>query len=215
MFPRLSAKEYKILSRELFVQDDYCLQSLRDKPVSVIIDIGANVGLFSLYARALFPQARIIAFEPDGDNYIALEALVEHINVETYQIALGDGEPVEIKPDEKFPTTGLTTQSVAKGIPSRTLPQIFSQLKIDPHQNVLLKIDCESAEKHIYNDPASEEILNAVRQWAMEIHFGDKWPDNYNHKLWNEWLDKMQGDGYLHRRLIKRYQLGTVVKRNY
>jgi FkbM family methyltransferase len=33
-----------------------------------ILDLGANIGLFGVYAAARWPQARIVAFEPDRDN---------------------------------------------------------------------------------------------------------------------------------------------------
>ena len=43
---------------------------------SCLWDIGANVGVFSLYA-ALRPQVRVIAFEPGGGNYAALNRNIE------------------------------------------------------------------------------------------------------------------------------------------
>lgn len=35
-------------------------------------DVGANIGLYSLYAASLYPQLIIIAFEPQLENFIAL-----------------------------------------------------------------------------------------------------------------------------------------------
>lgn len=37
---------------------------LRTLPVATLVDVGANVGQFSLLARALAPDCRIVAFEP-------------------------------------------------------------------------------------------------------------------------------------------------------
>jgi FkbM family methyltransferase len=40
------------------------LELLRDKPPDVIYDIGANIGTWTLLAKAIFPAAEIHAFEP-------------------------------------------------------------------------------------------------------------------------------------------------------
>ena len=40
-----------------------------ERPVTVILDIGANIGISTLYLAALFPNARLFAFEPDPDNF--------------------------------------------------------------------------------------------------------------------------------------------------
>ena len=51
--------------------DAYELKSHQQKgsEMKVILDIGANIGLFSIVACNLFPQARIFAFEPHPANY--------------------------------------------------------------------------------------------------------------------------------------------------
>jgi len=59
-----------------------------------IIDIGANVGLYSLYAKYL-PNAHFYSFEPYDINYNLLNEniLLNNINnITTYQLALGDKE---------------------------------------------------------------------------------------------------------------------------
>lgn len=38
-------------------------------PQDVFFDIGANIGLYSLYASTLQPQARIYSFEPEAKNF--------------------------------------------------------------------------------------------------------------------------------------------------
>ncbi len=43
------------------------------EPVKTIIDCGANIGLASLYFISEFPNAKIIAIEPEGNNYHLLK----------------------------------------------------------------------------------------------------------------------------------------------
>jgi FkbM family methyltransferase len=48
------------------------------EPGQKMLDIGAHVGLFSLYAaREVGPTGRVVAFEPNPDNYVLLNRNVE------------------------------------------------------------------------------------------------------------------------------------------
>src|SRR5216683_2059284 len=50
----------------IFLDDCYGLQSIKlNNSVPKILDVGANIGLFSLAARLAFPQAVIHAYEPN------------------------------------------------------------------------------------------------------------------------------------------------------
>lgn len=53
------------------------------KTQDVILDIGANSGVFSIIAKALNPKSRVIAFEPQPNIY---EALKKNIEVNSFQI---------------------------------------------------------------------------------------------------------------------------------
>ena len=60
----------------------------------VLFDVGANIGVYSLYAALRHPKVRVVAFEPEYANLhllrdnIVLNGLADRI--ETYSIALGD-----------------------------------------------------------------------------------------------------------------------------
>jgi FkbM family methyltransferase len=66
------------------------------KPGDTFIDVGAHVGFFSLIAAALVgPQGRVIAFEPNTDNFASLQrnvALNGFENVTCMHAAVGDHE---------------------------------------------------------------------------------------------------------------------------
>jgi FkbM family methyltransferase len=46
------------------VEHEPLLKTLAASGIRTVLDVGANVGQFTLVARRLFPEARIIAFEP-------------------------------------------------------------------------------------------------------------------------------------------------------
>ncbi len=46
-------------------------------PVRRVIDLGANIGLFGAFAAARWPQAEIVAFEPDPGNASVHERTIE------------------------------------------------------------------------------------------------------------------------------------------
>ena len=57
---------------EMFVRDDYKIKSIQaDKPV--VLDFGANIGVFSVAMARRFPGAKVISFEPEKSNYEILE----------------------------------------------------------------------------------------------------------------------------------------------
>src|SRR4051812_25069396 len=61
----------RIAFKDIFLDDVYGLYRL-ESSVKTVLDIGAHVGLFSLCARNLFPDATIHAYEPNPD-------LAEHL----------------------------------------------------------------------------------------------------------------------------------------
>ena len=63
------------------------------KPDTVMLDIGANIGFYSIRVAQKATSGRVIAFEPDPGNYAMLHknlALNNLMNVTTFNIALSD-----------------------------------------------------------------------------------------------------------------------------
>lgn len=61
--------------------------------VGTVLDIGANIGVATLFLAGLFPQARVFAFEPVPDNYALLARNTSHLSrVRTLPVALGEGD---------------------------------------------------------------------------------------------------------------------------
>ena len=43
---------------EIFLYDEYFLRKITDEAIQTIVDIGANVGIFSITARSFFQSAK-------------------------------------------------------------------------------------------------------------------------------------------------------------
>lgn len=67
-------KEYHILKREIWNQEIYSFNTNRNCPN--IIDIGSHIGISVLYFKNLYPNSKILGFEP---NPISFEILKENI----------------------------------------------------------------------------------------------------------------------------------------
>ena len=79
--------------REVLLEQIYRFVARRANPF--IIDCGANIGLSVIYFKHLYPAARIIAFEPDPQNFAALQHNVQAFalaDVTLYQKAVWNAE---------------------------------------------------------------------------------------------------------------------------
>jgi len=86
------ASEAEFLYEEIFVRRSYLQEGvlLSEEGSPVVIDAGANIGLFALLCVQLNPRARVIACEPSPATYPMLSQNVSaHENVTCRQVALG------------------------------------------------------------------------------------------------------------------------------
>lgn len=130
------------------------------KPGSVILDIGANVGLYSLLgAEKAGPTGRILAFEPEPTTHAALlkNLTLNHIDhVTALPLALSDRNgqvelsvPEEVKAKYEFGDSYLSMNPAATDgslhtIPCRRLDDVLEEMNISKVD--LIKIDVEGAE---------------------------------------------------------------------
>ena len=140
--------------------DMYRMAEIKDP--SVIVDVGAHIGVFSVLAAHRFPAATVYAIEPDTNNYrvllqnIALNGLT---NVVPMNVAVADqygSMPFYVSPSSVShsivdTTVGAETIMV-ETIPLSTFPRID-----------VLKLDAEGAEYLISEIPRTSYL-------AIEIH---------------------------------------------
>lgn len=179
------------LIKEVVLEDCYGIRKIRDTPFECIVDIGANYGLFAIYSRFTWPNATIHAVEPHEETYKGLVSNVANLDIRTYRCALGDGNPVMTR--QAGVSSGVVvTESSSSGVPSYRLPDLLKHLGSLPYAKGYLKVDTEGAERFIFGDGASEDLLCAFGGFGMEIHFRTaKWPHSPTREEWIRILDRV------------------------
>jgi FkbM family methyltransferase len=117
------------------------------RPNSVFLDIGANVGFYSLLASKLVGSGKVFAFEPAPRNVSYLRkhlALNRVTNVEVLAIAVSDRNGISSFETEE---TGFMCHLSSEGkitVPTATLDSLVEEGKVLPPDYV--KMDIEGAE---------------------------------------------------------------------
>jgi FkbM family methyltransferase len=161
---------------EALVTRPYLCSDLIDLTAdSVVVDVGANIGDFSIEVATLCPRGRIIAVEPVIESAAMIEInklLNELTNIEVVQVALGSSEAeVEINLAGNFSSLYWKNEGQVQKVRQTSLARLMEERQIG-HID-LLKMDCEGAEWEIL--PNSSEVLPHVRQICMEFHPMNGW----------------------------------------
>ncbi|MEZ0090751.1 FkbM family methyltransferase [Streptacidiphilus sp. EB129] len=72
-----AVQELKAIYAEMFTDHTYLRHGITVPANGCVLDVGANVGIFSLYVKRHWPQARIVAFEPMPRTLQALRSNLE------------------------------------------------------------------------------------------------------------------------------------------
>lgn len=143
-----------------------------------IVDAGANIGLTSLYLKTLFPDAVILALEPEPGNFEALKRTIS-INDLRSVVAIPKGlwtANVNLQPNRTFRDGEAWSFSLMAGAGSSSgnIPAVSLGALLDAHEWAhvdLLKIDIEGGEAPLLRDPETVRIIaNRVSLLCMEVH---------------------------------------------
>lgn len=144
--------------------------------VRTVLDIGANIGISTLYLAALFEDARIAAFEPIAENFSLLERNTRHLpRVQAYPIALGEADATIEMLHSDVPSNLGGYSRVATGSDSRrsvraSMRAARRQLEeIGIQAADLIKIDVEGSEWEVLNDLGSS-FLGKCKFVIGELH---------------------------------------------
>ena len=150
--------------KEIFIDEIY-YQHLGHQPY--IIDCGANIGLSVIYLKELFPDARIIAFEPDEENFSLLEKNIASFGFSNVELRK---EAIWIEnANINFSAIGTLGSRIEKGANKNTSIVKAIRLKELLQKPVdFLKLDIEGAEYEVLKDVA--EDISAAKNIFIEYH---------------------------------------------
>lgn len=153
--------------REVIVDDCYRILSYSKKNnPSVIVDIGANIGVFSKFCSLLFPQSVIHAYEPNPSAIKWLRHNSAETNIKVYPYAVAELSGLAKLKSGGESTTGYLT------LDGDITVECVEPSKVAEGQTIdLLKIDCEGGEWSILKD---SNLLKRTQFLCMEYHLYDE-----------------------------------------
>jgi FkbM family methyltransferase len=157
---------------KVITEREYELQELSF--ASTIVDAGANIGLASIYFAAKFPNARILALEPESTNFELLTRNVAaYPNVTCLKKALWSESGTVTIFDPGDGSWGFRTARdehsegrVIGSVECINITDLMVEFGLD-HID-LLKIDIEGSEREVFN--ASKDWIDRVDVVVAELH---------------------------------------------
>lgn len=165
------------LFREIWVDRSYDPAEEIGSAPCMIVDIGAHVGLFSIWAASRCPRARIVAVEPSprAARYLRANVARNHLGqVTVVEAACGGSRRRAVlhrRGAEMMSSLYADRVGTSDGVEVDviTLEDVFRANGVERCD--LLKLDCEGAEYEIVLG-AGPAALGRVRRVVMECHRG-------------------------------------------
>ena len=191
-----SQVEAEWIYNEIMAKQEYFQNGLSVEEARCVIDIGANIGIFTMAVKLKVPEATVYAFEPIPETFHVLEQNVRLLgcpDVHLYNVAVGSQDQVE-QTFTFFPTMpgNSTALPALKAEQRPAAEQIFGKEEMDLFWQVetrtvqvrtlssvireqgitsvdFLKIDVEGSEISVL-DGIEEIHWPIFKQIAVETH---------------------------------------------
>lgn len=172
---------------QIFINEDYNMKGLKRYPefealyakytaegVPLILDLGANIGLSSVYFHHVWPSSKIIAVEPSEDNFRVLQENLGNSNVFEPILAgiasrrskLGITDP---SAEKNAFTTSTLKDDAEGGISGVTVPDILvHHPRSKGYFPFIVKIDIEGFESELFS--SSTEWISEFPILIIELH---------------------------------------------
>ena len=163
--------------KQIFVDNEYDSLNLPET-ANTIVDLGANIGLSALFFVKKYPNAHIIAVEPDTVNFEFMKRNLEdysnHVALLQAAIWPSDGEVSLVEHDESnegLGAWGYRTETLTEGaeasVSAISIPTLMNQFSMDFID--ILKVDIEGAEYELF-EKDYESWLDKVGLIIIETH---------------------------------------------
>lgn len=163
--------------KQIFVDNEYDSLNLPET-ANTIVDLGANIGLSALFFVKKYPNAHIVAVEPDTVNFEFMKRNLEdysnHVALLQAAIWPSDGEVSLVEHDESnegLGAWGYRTETLTEGaeasVSAISIPTLMNQFSMDFID--ILKVDIEGAEYELF-EKDYESWLDKVGMIIIETH---------------------------------------------
>ena len=205
---------YEILFRRK--KSDYFSEQLpSEQHIKTILDIGANIGAAMIFFKSIYPNAKVVCFEPiPGNLEILNKNTSNYLNIEIHKVALSSSNR-EIKMIAS-PGTGneggwSMFQRGAKGDEQTITVKSYNSgeylNKIGINSPDLIKVDTEGAEKDILMSLNPAQLSN-TKYITGELH-GER-----DFELL-DWLEKQGFDIEMKKSFNKPLFIFKAIRKNF
>ncbi|KGG14950.1 MULTISPECIES: FkbM family methyltransferase [unclassified Prochlorococcus] len=188
---------------------------IKSNNINIVFDVGANIGLFSIFLREIGYKGQIVCFEPISKAYSELLKNTKNQNCIIYpQSAVGDSNgEISINISGHTGCSSIlpildSHTSICPGseyvskenVPINTLDDISTKY-IDEDSNLFLKIDTQGYEWNVLD--GADNTLRRCKGILIELSL---LPLYLNQKLWWDIIDRLKKLGF------SLWHLETVTK---
>lgn len=161
---------------DLWLEQAYALPGLQYEKYRSIIDIGAHIGLYALFAADAAPKAHIYAFEPEPENFALLQENIKnnHLTDRVHAFAKGIAAREGTLQLNVMPGRGECNssyrqmeESFSLQVPVTTLEAVFREQNIN-HCD-LLKVNCEGEEYNIFRS-MPDSLFDRIGAIILNYH---------------------------------------------
>lgn len=168
---RKHSSDFKVF-KAVAVFEQYNISKITSKNVKTIVDLGSNIGFSVMHFKSKFPNARVIAVEPEKSNYDQLVKNVKtYKSVDCLQNAIWYSQKNLGIFDSGLGEYGFRVvdgnQKLVGSVDAITMDDIINKYKLQTID--ILKIDIEGAEKELFTYNY-ESWLPKVRCIVIELH---------------------------------------------
>jgi len=162
---------------EIFYDKVYERDYVKVSHGDVVVDIGANYGVFSLYSQQFNPS-KVFALEPIKKTFNCLNQNVKEFGVTCINKAIANEDGFEVfaltdvngnnfstKHSDGFHPSSMINQEIVQTISFNSLIENYNIEKIN-----FLKVDCEGGEYDLFMTIDKNYLQNNIEKIALEYH---------------------------------------------
>ncbi len=163
---------------ENLIRQDYLRHGIQLNQGDTVIDIGANIGAFTVLAASIVgTQGQVLAFEPEATTF---KCLLKNIQLNNLKNVIAINQAIdqvtgnaELRVGDKSAFSNIhgrldhLNSIAAQTVKTTTLTQVFENYHLTSVK--LMKVDCEGSEYRIF-DTLPQSIASCIEQIAMEVH---------------------------------------------